>query len=113
MNPTEPPGEMDALGVNAACYVCHMGFIKEEITKTHLDKNVTCIRCHGLSAAHANDENVGATPPDTVYERDGVDVLCLECHERHNISTEELAEFQVRPVCTDCHGSHRLDNSAG
>jgi hypothetical protein len=24
-----------------------------------------------------------------------------------------LAEFQMRPVCTDCHGSHRIGSSAG
>ncbi|MHC4616988.1 MAG: cytochrome c3 family protein [Planctomycetota bacterium] len=108
-----PELAMDPLGTNAACYVCHMGFVKEEISKIHLEKNVTCIRCHGLSAAHANDENVGATPPDIVFARDLVDVMCLECHKRHEISTEKLADFQVRPVCTDCHGSHRLDSSAG
>ncbi|MHC4574045.1 MAG: cytochrome c3 family protein [Planctomycetota bacterium] len=108
-----PEPAMDPLGTNAACYVCHIGFIKEQISKTHLGKNVTCIRCHGLSAAHANDENVGATPPDITFERDRIDVMCLECHKRHDISAEKLAEFQMRPVCTDCHGSHRIGSSAG
>jgi predicted CXXCH cytochrome family protein len=39
--------------------------------------------------------------------------MCLECHTRHEISAEELAKYRSHPVCTDCHGSHRLDNSAG
>jgi predicted CXXCH cytochrome family protein len=112
-NPCEPAGGIDLLGANAACYICHMGFIKEQISKTHLGKNVTCIRCHGLSAAHANDENVGATPPDITFERDRIDVMCLECHKRHDISAEKLAEFQIHPVCTDCHDSHRISSSAG
>ncbi|MHC4624504.1 MAG: cytochrome c3 family protein [Planctomycetota bacterium] len=104
---------VDALGANAACYVCHIGFVKEQISKVHLSKEIACIHCHGLSAAHANDENIGATPPDTVFERDGVDMMCLGCHKRHDISTEKLAEFQVPPVCTDCHGAHRLEGSQG
>ncbi|HUW19991.1 MAG TPA: cytochrome c3 family protein [Sedimentisphaerales bacterium] len=113
MKASETPNEIDSLSVNAACYVCHMSFVKEQISKTHLDKNVTCIRCHGLSAAHANDENVGATPPDITFQRDRIDVMCLECHKRHDMSAEKLAGFQIPPVCTDCHGSHRISGSAG
>lgn len=112
-NPGEPGGEVDALGANAACYVCHMGFVKEQISKVHLSEDIGCIDCHGLSAPHANDENIGATPPDIMFERDEVDTMCLKCHSRHKISAEELAKYQSHPVCTDCHGSHWLDNSAG
>ncbi|MHC4646917.1 MAG: cytochrome c3 family protein [Planctomycetota bacterium] len=105
-------GQIDALGANAACYVCHIGFVKEQISKVHLGKDIGCIDCHGLSAPHANDENIGATPPDIMFERDEVDTMCLKCHSRHEISAEELAKYQSHPVCTDCHGSHRLDDSA-
>ena len=112
-NPGEPDGEVDALGTNAACYVCHMGFVKEQISKVHLSEDIGCIHCHGISAPHANDENIGATPPDMTFERGEVDTMCLKCHSRHEISAEELAKYQSHPVCTDCHGSHRLDNSAG
>ena len=104
--------QVDALGPNAACYVCHVGFVKEQISKVHLSNDVTCIQCHGLSAAHANDENIGATPPDITFERDEVDTMCLNCHTRHEISTGKLAKFQSHPVCTDCHGSHRLSGPA-
>jgi predicted CXXCH cytochrome family protein len=109
MNSSEDAGGIDALGINAACYVCHMGFVKEQISKTHLSKKITCIDCHGLSASHANDENIGATPPDITFEHDQVDKMCLKCHKRHEISTEELAKYQLHPVCTDCHGGHKLN----
>ena len=102
------PGQIDALGPNAACYVCHTGFVKEQISKAHLSEKIGCIDCHGLSAPHANDENVGATPPDIIFGRDEVDTMCLKCHSMHEISAEELAEYQSHPVCTDCHGGHRL-----
>ena len=46
---------IDPLSVNAACYVCHMTFVREEISWVHFAEKVTCIQCHGLSAAHAND----------------------------------------------------------
>jgi predicted CXXCH cytochrome family protein len=104
-----PDGEVDALGPNAACYVCHIGFVKEKISKVHLSEDVTCIHCHGLSAPHANDEDIGATPPDVTFKHDEVDTMCLECHERHKISAGQLARYESYPVCTDCHGNHRLD----
>jgi len=110
---TPPAGDVDALGANAACYVCHMGFVKEQISKVHLSKDIGCIDCHGLSAPHANDENIGATPPDIVFERHEVDTMCLKCHGRHQISAGKLARYQSYPLCTDCHGRHRLDSSAG
>jgi len=105
-NPTNP------LSVNAACYVCHIDFVKEQISKAHLSKNITCIACHGLSAGHANDENVGATPPDIIFGRDQVDTMCAKCHKRHKISAQDLAKYESRPVCTDCHGSHRIGGAA-
>ena len=113
INPAEPAGVIDAMGPNAACYVCHMGFVKEQISRVHLSEEITCIHCHGLSAGHANDENIGATRPDITFERNQIDALCLECHESHDISAEDLAKYRSHPVCTDCHGSHRISSSAG
>jgi hypothetical protein len=109
--------ELDPLGANAACYVCHIPFVKEELSKVHLEGKVTCIVCHGLSAAHANDEYVGATPPDVGFTRDEVDPLCLRCHETHDAPARKvLARFLERglsvkspPGCTDCHGSHKIE----
>ena len=100
--------ETNPVGANAACYVCHMTFVGEELSKTHLQAEITCIRCHGLSAGHANDEDIGATPPDITFNRNEVDAMCLKCHERHDLVAQEVSVRKHPPVCTDCHGSHRI-----
>ena len=100
--------ETNPMGANAACYVCHMTFVNEELTKTHLRAKVPCTQCHGLSAGHANDEDIGATPPDIIIERDQVEIMCLKCHQRHDISAEMTATDKSQPICTDCHGNHKI-----
>ncbi len=116
----EDEGEtmLDPLGPNAACYVCHMTFVFEELARTHLTEKVTCIECHGLSAAHANDEDIGATKPDIMYKRDEVDASCEKCHEEHDVAAQDVVaryldrELKVqKPVCTDCHGMHRIEHA--
>jgi len=121
---TAPAGkdatEVDPLGPNAACYVCHMTFIKEELAKVHLAEKIACTNCHGLSDKHANDENIGATKPDIVYSRDKVDKSCEQCHDTHDAPAKKvLARFTERRlslqrpvICTDCHGTHKIDRSA-
>jgi len=111
---------IDPMGPNAACYVCHQTFIFEPMSVVHKAEKVTCIKCHGLSAAHANDEHIGATPPDVRYPREKVDAACAECHEDHDVPVADvLARFVERkltprpaPVCTDCHGRHRIPEAA-
>lgn len=114
--------ETNPLGANAACYVCHMTFVKEELSKTHLRAEITCVRCHGLSAGHANDEDIGATPPDITFKRDQVDAMCLKCHESHDLPSEEVVAGPAPPkekagespsVCTDCHGAHKINQTKG
>jgi predicted CXXCH cytochrome family protein len=108
---TETPAQFDdtnPLGANAACYVCHITFVKEELSKTHLKAKITCVRCHGVSAGHANDEDIGATPPDVTFGRGRVDAMCLKCHKRHDISGLKAAAAKLPPVCTDCHDTHRI-----
>lgn len=109
-------------GANAGCYVCHMTFVKEPLTVTHLKRKITCTGCHGTSAAHANDEDIGATPPDNVIKRDQVNDYCRKCHRKHPVNPEKLiarwlerkaATPTSRPagpaaVCTDCHGKHKI-----
>jgi len=111
----EPP-MIDPLSVNAACYVCHMTFIGEELSTVHFQEKTMCIDCHGLSAPHANDENIGATPPDIVFKRDQVDASCEKCHEDHDApGADVVARFVERkladphPICTDCHGTHKIE----
>ena len=114
---------IDALGANAACYVCHMTFVKEQLSKTHLAAKVACIKCHGLSAGHANDEDIGATPPDRVFDRAEIDGFCGDCHKIHDVHPAKVvAQWLKRnqergiatppageAVCTDCHGNHTIE----
>jgi Cytochrome c3 len=110
---------LDPMGANAACYICHMTFVHESISKIHLKEQVDCIECHGLSAAHANDEDIGATKPDKIYHRKRVDAMCTLCHEGHDVPADDVvARFILRklplkrrPICTDCHGTHRIDQA--
>jgi len=111
--------KIDPMSVNATCYVCHMTFVREEISKVHFREKVTCVKCHGISAAHANDEDVGATKPDVMYRRDQVNTMCGECHQEHDVAAVKvIARFVERdlaiepsPVCTDCHGEHKIEPS--
>jgi cytochrome c553 len=113
--PEKKTEKIDPLSVNATCYVCHMTFVREQISKVHFKEKVTCIKCHGLSAAHANDEDIGATKPDIMYKREQVDAMCRKCHEEHDAPAHEVIErfLDRKPpaspaVCTDCHGMHRI-----
>jgi len=109
----------DPLGPNGACYVCHTTFVKEELAKTHLAHKIACVKCHGLSAKHANDEDIGATKPDITYRRADVDASCQKCHETHDVPARRvvarLLERNLSPraaiVCTDCHGTHKIERS--
>ncbi|MBL7218921.1 MAG: hypothetical protein ISS69_02310 [Phycisphaerae bacterium] len=103
------------LGPNAACYVCHMTYVKEPMSRLHLKHKVYCIDCHGTSAAHANDEDIGATKPDIYFKRDQVNGSCRKCHEHHDAAPEKVIKRWIEkkltvspPVCTDCHGSHKI-----
>ncbi len=109
--------EVHPMMVNAACCVCHIPFVREELGKVHAVARVTCIKCHGLSAGHANDEDVGATKPDVYFARKEVGPMCRKCHENHDVPPEQVvARFVERrlppkrkTICTDCHGSHKIE----
>ena len=121
----QPAEQFDSLGANAGCYVCHMTFVQEELAKTHLAARIGCVNCYGSSTGHANDGNIGATPPDIVIKRDQINASCRACHATHDVPPEKvIARWQDRckakpatqpsalpAVCTDCHGNHKI--SAG
>lgn len=120
----QPPeqDEHDPLGANAACYVCHMAFVGEELTAVHLPHEIGCVQCHGTSEGHANDENIGATPPDKVFGPDQINPFCRTCHETHDVDPEKViarwtegsdrgaaSQPAKQPAaCTDCHGTHAI-----
>jgi len=100
--------EKDPLSPNGACYVCHTNFVGEQLSRSHLKAKVACTGCHGLSEGHANDKNIGATPPDRRFSREQVRNLCGGCHERQRLAAEKAAADGPTKVCTDCHGTHRI-----
>ena len=102
---------------NSACFVCHTNYQDETLASVHALENVGCVRCHGASLAHRNDEN-NTTPPDKMYPTEAIDPACVECHDTHDAPARKvLVRWKERcpektdfsqVVCTDCHGEHRL-----
>jgi len=120
---------------NSKCYVCHPDMKTEELTTSHLDMDVTCDECHGLSTEHMHDEML-MTKPDLLFGRAEVNKMCSNpsCHkpggaERsvygrqdhgNPVVVEDFFEKwrgRMRPngravshdsVCTDCHGTHNI-----
>ena len=105
-----------ALKANQRCYECHIDFQEEELSTTHQNKGVACVRCHGHSQPHIDDE-VRATPPDAIFRARTMKVFCLTCHEpREHIKVKSHALEAARAAktgkpertCTACHGEHEL-----
>ena len=102
---------------NSACHVCHTNYQEESLAVTHANANVGCVKCHGQSLDHRNDED-NVTPPDKIYPAAKIDAACHKCHEDHNVpAAKVVAQWKKRCpaktdpsqiVCTDCHGDHRL-----
>jgi len=124
-------GKLDG---NNKCYVCHPDLKTEELTTSHLDMDVTCDECHGLSTEHMHDEML-MTQPDLLFGRSEVNKMCSNpsCHKpggersvygRQDHTNPEAVEAflekwrgRMRPngravshdsVCTDCHGTHNI-----
>ena len=62
--PRPQSAEQDPLGPDAGYCACYVTFVREELSVRHLNAGVACVRCHGVSAAHARDESLSATKPD-------------------------------------------------
>jgi len=110
----DPPGPM---ADNSPCHVCHANYKEEPLAVWHAKANVSCIKCHGKSHPHRNDED-NVTPPDVMYPPEKIGPLCYDCHDEHDVPAREvITRWQERCpektdaksiVCTDCHGQHRL-----
>jgi hypothetical protein len=122
----EEPGEQEGASVaadtpaaaeNMACLVCHANYRAESLVSSHVAVDIGCVKCHGESLAHKNDEN-NTTPPQTMYSADKIDPFCQGCHGTHDVSARQVIARWVernqnktdpeRIVCTDCHGEHRM-----
>jgi hypothetical protein len=100
---------------NSRCHVCHINYADEDIAVIHSRANIGCNHCHGDCDAHIADESWAmggnGTAPDTMYVRSDINPVCMGCHPRDKIDTEEhkpLFAAAEDKVCTDCHGKHRL-----
>jgi len=119
----EPP-EPDPFAVpqgpvadNSACFVCHTNYEEEPFALEHAKANCGCMRCHGESLAHRDDED-NITPPDVMFPLEKIEANCKECHDTHDVpAIEVIARWQeccpekTDPktlLCMDCHGQHRL-----
>ena len=120
----EEPPEVDPWDVpigpvadNLACYCCHDNYREEEFVVYHAKANVGCIKCHGESYDHRDDEN-NVTPPGIMFPPEKIESNCRECHQTHDAPAKEvITRWQERCpnnakpeelLCTDCHGEHRL-----
>jgi hypothetical protein len=110
-------GSADTGADNSMCLCCHMNYDEEPLAATHASHDIGCIKCHGESLAHRDDED-NVTPPDTMYWPERIDPACRKCHDSHEAEARDvIARWQERCpaktdpqelVCTDCHGQHRL-----
>jgi hypothetical protein len=100
---------------NSRCFVCHINYMQEDIAVVHAKANIGCANCHGQSDKHIADESWASggngTPPDIMYLPAKINPFCMGCHTKDRIETDQhkplFANFG-KMVCTDCHGSHRL-----
>jgi len=102
---------------NTSCYVCHSNYQGEPLVELHAAENIGCIKCHGESTMHRNDED-HRTPPDVMYASKDIGPACAKCHETHDApAAKVIAQWQKKCpartnpaelLCTDCHGEHRL-----
>jgi hypothetical protein len=113
----DPAAGSHEMADNSACFVCHVNYDEEPFALWHAKADVGCVKCHGDSFAHRNDED-NTTPPDKMYPADRIERLCDKCHETHDApAARVITRWQKRCpektdpstiVCTDCHGQHRL-----
>lgn len=94
------------------CFECHIDFKAEGLTVVHQRRGVTCVRCHGPSVAHMEDED-RRTPADAKFRGKAMEAFCLTCHDpgRHarlGAHAAEARRAEGRRTCTQCHGEHKL-----
>lgn len=102
---------------NSRCQVCHINFMKEELTAVHAKAGIGCAQCHGPSDAHIADESWASggngTAPNIMYPRQKITPFCVECHTREKIGEVEMhkevfASAGSDKTCVDCHGKHLM-----
>jgi len=101
---------------NSFCFVCHVNFKTEEFVVYHEVAGVGCMKCHGESLGHADDEG-HITPPDVMVAKGEVNASCgqAKCHPEADMKKEighrpfYAGAEGGKTYCTDCHGEHRIE----
>jgi hypothetical protein len=96
------------------CDLCHIDVADEMVGTRHLAKGIGCVRCHGPSRGHVQDEN-NQVRPDRVFARNDVDKFCGKCHrcKRPEAAKPRDRSKAADKTCTECHGSHRVVRAGG
>ena len=101
---------------NSRCFVCHINYMQEDIAVIHARADIGCAGCHGESDEHIADESWASggngTAPEVMFLKPKINPFCMGCHTKDKIDTEQhkpLFANVEKMVCTDCHGSHRLE----
>lgn len=115
--PEAPAKPADHFAPNEPCYVCHGNLREDALVQKHGRKKVGCIKCHGPSENHRNDED-NIIPPDKMFGGDAIDRLCRRCHKKHDVPARKVVErLRARKLgttptgqltCTACHFNHHL-----
>jgi len=105
-----PKAGKAAVETNKICLQCHIDFEDEILVTVHRKRGVTCVRCHGPSQPHMDDE-VRATLADATFKGKTQRVFCLTCHwSAGEVKIRaHAAEAARRRACTTCHGEHRIE----
>jgi hypothetical protein len=101
---------------NSRCFVCHINYMQEDIAVSHARADIGCAGCHGQSDEHIADESWASggngTAPEIMYPSAKINPSCMVCHTKDKLDNDRhksLFANLEKMVCTDCHGSHRLE----
>ncbi|MHC4445325.1 MAG: hypothetical protein ACYTA5_22235 [Planctomycetota bacterium] len=87
----------------AGCDMCHIDVADELAGTQHQTHGIGCIKCHGPSIAHTQDEN-NEVEPDQIFTPENIDPFCTVCHPCTRPPAQKpTAQPQI---CTNCHNPH-------
>jgi len=114
-SPGDLPGRPDSASPappapanNQYCLDCHLNYGFDPFAEGHRIAGFGCVRCHGASIPHSEDES-GKVPPDRMYPSAEINDSCLPCHKNEELPADCKLSEELK-VCMDCHNTHRLDD---
>jgi len=93
------------------CRACHSNYEFEEFTIIHTIAGYRCENCHDVFESHRLYDEQDSTKK-IVNSRETTQILCLNCHPKETINTEQHEKYFSGILstqdCFDCHGNHRF-----